>query len=362
MKKNKSSNGGQPFMILVNDIHIDKQKGELVKDLFVQVIHQCEEYGVNRIAIGGDVFTNRSGQPLDCLSTFQDIIDLCAKADIELHVIPGNHDKTDPNDERSYLDVYRGNRNLKIYRHGVSRIIEGCVVAFIPYFGDEKWMEEFEGVSEITEAQLIDGDVSKDAARFLITHIAINGVKNNDGSEVMSDLKDGMFRDYDKVLVGHYHNASRIGQNVYYTGSMYQNNFGETIDDKGCTLMFTNGTIQPIALRFPKYLKHVIDVNDGETLRNLIDKYDGETYDHIRFVIQGKKTDASKVDLPFIESKGIQCQFESVEEKEAVDNSVDKNVLNYDKRSVKKDFIKFCADNDIRGKKMKYGMTLIDSI
>ena len=355
MKETKSN----PIFILLNDIHIDKSNGELVKDIFKQVIDIAVQKDIVHIVIGGDVFTNRSGQPLDCLTTFQEILDMAEKADIIINAIPGNHDKTDPNDYRSYIDVYKGNQILTIYRKGCSAIIGGCAVAFVPYFDDDSWKREFDKAVELTKEQLFFGDVAYDAPRFLITHVAIDGVRNNDGSEVLNDLKPGMFDLYTKVFVGHYHNASKIGTNVYYTGSAYQNNFGENITDKGCTVVYDDGHTEFIPLRFPKYIKHVIDVNDSETIRNLIEKYDGEKYDHIRFIIRGKKVDASKVDLNYIESKGIQCQFESVEEKEAIDNSVDEDALNYDKRSITKDFLKFCSENEIRGKHMKYGLNLI---
>ena len=358
MKKLKQGDVN-PIFILLNDIHIDKSNGELVKDIFKQVVDIAVQKDIMHIVIGGDVFTNRSGQPLDCLTTFQEILDMAEKADIIIDAIPGNHDKTDPNDYRSYIDVYKGNHIFTIHREGCSAIIGGCAVAFVPYFDDESWKREFDKAAAITEEQLIDGDVADDAPRFLITHVAIDGVRNNDGSEVLNDLKPGMFDLYTKVFVGHYHNASKIGKNVYYTGSAYQGNFGENLIDKGCTIVYDDGHTEFVALKFPKHIKHEIDVNDSETLRNLLEKYEGEKYDIIRFVFKGKKVDASKVDLSYIESKGIQCEFESIEEKEAIDNSTDEDALNYDKRSVTKDFLKFCKENGIKGEHLKFGLNLI---
>lgn len=360
----KKSNAAKiPIFILVNDIHINKQNGELVKEVFNQVINIAVERVIDNIIIGGDVFTNRSGQPLDCLSTFQDIIDNAKEKGITIYVIPGNHDKTDPDDYRSYIDVYKGNNMLRIMRQGSCAIIGGCPVAFVPYFGDEKWLEEYRRAADIVDEQYIDQDVEPNVPNFLITHIAFDGVRNNDGSEVLSESITPKLVDFHtKVFVGHYHNASKLGKNVYYTGALYQGNFGENSEDKGCTIVYDNGDHEFVKLKFPRYIKHVIDVNDSETLRNLLEKYDGETYDHIRFVIQGKRSDASKVDLNEISSKGIQCQYESVEEREAIDSSVDTDALNYDKRSITKDFVKFCSENGIKGKHMKYGMNLIKNI
>ena len=115
-------------------------------------------------------------------------------------------------------------------------------------------------------------------------------------------------------------------------------------------------------MKFPKYIKHTIDIDDSETLRNLLEKYDGENYDVIKFVFRGKKVDANKINQSDIAARGIQCEFESIEEKEAIDNSVDSDALNYDKRSITKDFLKFCFENSIKGERMKFGLNLIKSL
>lgn len=345
--------------ILVNDIHLDKDNGELVKDIFRQLINLCSEYEVNAIFCGGDVFTNRSGQPLQCLTDWKEILVSLSENDIELHVIPGNHDKTDSDDERSYLDVY-SERCVHLYRNGSRRFFNGCVVAFIPYFKDEKWIKEYEKVCDEIEGNLIDEDIDASWPLFLITHSGFDGVVNNDGSRVSSIIKPSMFKDWTKVLIGHYHNASKLSDNVIYTGSAYQNNYGENITDKGFTILFNDGSIKFVPSKFPKYIKEVIDANDKETLMNLLEKYEGEKYDHIRFVFRGKKVDCQKINIAEIQGKyGIDCKFESYETNEAIEISESDSVLSYDKKTITKDFMKFCNENDIKGAKFKYGFDLI---
>ena len=340
--------------ILVNDIHLDKDNGELVKDIFVQLNRLCAEYDVNRIFCGGDVFTNRSGQPLQCLTDWKEILIFLSRNQIELHVIPGNHDKTDSDDEKSYLDVF-SEPCVKLYRHGVYVGIDGCGFAFIPYFKDEKWLEEYQ--------KIIGGRPNFEITNFLITHSGFDGVVNNDGSKVSSIIKPSMFEKWSKVLIGHYHNASKLAENVIYTGSAYQNNYGENITDKGFTILFNDGSIKFVPSKFPKYIKEVIAADDKETLMNLLEKYEGETYDHIRFVFRGKKTDCQKINIAEIQGKyGIDCKFESTEMAEAMEISESDNVLSFDKTAITKDFLKFCADNEIKGEKFKYGFDLIKNM
>jgi DNA repair protein SbcD/Mre11 len=345
--------------ILVNDVHLDKDNGELVKDIFHQLISLCEQCKTNRIFCGGDVFTNRSGQPLSCLTDWKEILSNITDAGLELHVIPGNHDKTDPNDERSYLDVY-SDKCVHLYRTSAVTLIDGAVFVFMPYFKEDKWLEEYEGVSEHIAEMYFDHHIDKGVKKFLITHMAIEGVKNNDGSVVHSNLTSRLFSDYDKVLVGHYHNASKIGENIFYTGSAYQNNYGEDITDKGFTIIYDDGSIKSVPSKFPKYIKRVIDAGDKETLRNLLEQYDGEQYDHIRLVFVGKKEDCQNINVTEIESRyGIDCKFQTAEEIEAMQACEEDSVTCYDSKTILKEFYKFCSENDIRGDKMKYGVELL---
>lgn len=341
--------------VLVNDIHLDKENGELVKDIFNQLVKVCEKYGTKNIFCGGDVFTNRSGQPLQCLMDWKEIFLNLNKKKIQLYVIPGNHDKTDSDDEKSYLNVF-SHPCVTLFSSAGYRVIDGCLVAFIPYFKDEKWLKEYHSL--ITLLQEEDADLS--IPSVMITHSGFDGVMNNDGSKVSSLIKPSMFENWTNVLIGHYHNASKLADNVIYTGSAYQNNYGENITDKGFTVVYSDGSIEFVPSRFPKYIKEVVDANDKTSLMNLLEKYDGEKYDHIRFVFRGKKVDCEKINISEIQGKyGIDCKFESTEAAEAIEISESDSVLSYDKRAITKDFLKFCSDNDIKGDKLKYGLELI---
>ena len=358
VKRNKKAIG-----VLINDPHIDKDNGGLVQYIFSQLINLCADYGTNRIFCGGDIFTNRSGQPLSCLMDWREILNMIDQADMEIHVIPGNHDKTDSDDEKSYLDVY-SERCFHLYRSGVRRLIDGVVVAFIPYFKDDKWIEEFQKVEEEIEENFKDGDIDESWPTILITHSGFDGVVNNDGTTVKSIIKPSMFENWTKVLIGHYHNASKLADNVVYTGSAYQNNYGENITDKGFTVIFNDGSTKFVPSKFPKYIKEVIDVNDKETLMNLLEKYgDEEREDFIRFVFRGKKADAHKINISEIQTKyGIDCKFEAEEQLEAMEISENEEVLSYDSKTLRQDFIRFCSENGIKGEKFKYGLDLIKQV
>lgn len=344
----------KPIGIIINDIHLNKDNSELVKDIFFQLISICDKYKVNKIFCGGDVFTNRSGQPLSCLTTWRTILQVLSDYDIEFHVIPGNHDKTDSDSELSYLDVF--NENC-FYLHSKEDIVKigSCVIGFMPFFTEDEWIKRFD---------LLNKKINKyeDKNKILITHIAVDGVKNNDGSSVNSSITPSLFKNWDKVFVGHYHNASKLSKKIIYTGSAYQNNFGETIDDKGFTVLYDDGSTEFEPSKFPKFIKEVVDATDKEEIRKLLESYENDSVNHIRFIIRGKRMDCEKINVEEIKKRGVDCKFETIETNEAIDASESDAVLSYNKSSIKKDFMRFCSENKINGEKLKYGLKLINEI
>ena len=356
MKKKQNS---KPFAVVVTDVHLDRGNSDLVKDIFDQLVSLCHERGIGNVICAGDVFTTRSGQPLECLSAWQEILATLRDHKIVIDVIPGNHDKTDGNDECSYLDVYDGaSRWLRLHRVGSTEYFgNGSVrVDFIPYFGTQRWMEEFEsaeGYDDVAEGYEL---------KVLVTHVAFNGVKNADGSTVEDGIKVGVVSDYDLVICGHYHDRSKVGSNIHYVGSAYQNNYGEGCVDKGFAILYEDGSIEYVQSRFPRYIKETIQATDRETLANLLEKYGDKEgrVDHVRFEFVGKKADLERLDVTELQTRyGIDCKFSSVEEREAVEIATGEDVLNYDVSSVTKNFYRFCAENNIRGAELKYGVGLI---
>lgn len=344
----------KPIAILVNDIHLTKDNGGLVKN----IINQISAYSVNKeidcIIFGGDIFTNRSGQPLSCLLDFKEIIENCLDPFSEIHIIPGNHDKTNPNDMSSYLDVFDNYGNVYLHRGAeFGNAISGCQFTFIPFFSDEMWMQEFKRISKYK--------LNKGYHNFLVTHIGIEGVRNNDGTEVDSVIKNNMFENYDAVFVGHYHNRSKVGKNIYYTGSAYQSNYGEDIE-KGFTVIYDDGTFKCESTKFPRYIKEVVQANDRESIYNLVEKYEGEEYNHIRFEIVGSRVDCEKVVAMNIEGCGIDCKYKTIEQNNALEIAENDNVSCYDKKTIIQDFVSFCKENNISGKQMQYGLKLIKEI
>lgn len=340
-----------PIALFLTDTHLTKDNIELVIDIFDQAIQVCKTNKIDQIICGGDVFTSRSSQPLLVLKAFQYIVEHMKNENITMHVIPGNHDKTDPDSEFSYLDLY--DNYINVYCSGSSFDILGLRFLMMPYFREEKWISQFNSIKHL---------IKKNGNNILITHIAFDGVRNNDGSEVESSIKPADFAAFKKVLIGHYHNASSVAENVIYTGSAYQNNFGETIDDKGFMLIYNDSSIKKIKSNFPRYIKKYVDVKDKQALVEAVEELKRNDGGRSRIIFTGRKEDCESVNPVEFSNIGIDVKFEVAETKEAIEISESDSVLNYDKKAVVKDFLSFCKENEIKGDTMKYGLSLIKSI
>ena len=353
--KMKRKSNKSPVAILGFDPHLSKDNVMVVRDLFNQTFALAEEIGCKIVILGGDVFTSRSAQPLEVLDAWREITEEAEARGLEIAAIPGNHDKTDPNSDRSYLSVCPGAATV------VSRASEfvwnGVSFVLIPYYGDAKWLEEKLAVDNGLERETFDGP------RFMITHVAVEGVRNNDGTQVESDIRPDMFRNYDAVFVGHYHNASDVGEKVHYLGSMCQNNFGETAEDKGVTIVYDDGTWEHRPLRFPRYIRETVSATDTATLRNLMDKYSGEDYDRVRIVVTGSKADCEKLNASEFSAVGIEIKFQADETAAAMATAADpEKIVTFRKSTIVKNFMEFCKERDIRGERMKEGLAMLKEL
>lgn len=248
----------QPLAVWVTDTHLKEETIEVNKLIFDQVLELCTQLQVPLIH-GGDVFTSRKGQPESVLTCFSEILEQFRLCDIRVLLIPGNHDKTSYISKDSFLNAFDTACVVIKDYYSIDHPVTGIRFHFIPFF-DEK----------LAYGNYLDqaiANVRFDYKNILFTHIAVDGVKNNDGGKVTNDLSIDRFKFFDKVLVGHYHNRQAVN-NVIYTGSPYQANFGED-QEKGCTVIYDDASIQFIKLKFPTYTTFKkLNVNTPVTIPN----------------------------------------------------------------------------------------------
>ncbi len=343
----------KPVTAIITDTHLSKDNTEVILDVFKQFFALCVSLGLKEVIHMGDWFTNRVGQGLSVLRTMVAILNMAEEQGISIISIAGNHDKTNLDDEASYLDIYTRYSSLRLMREECVMEKGGKLWCFLPYFRENgTYPERLRRLHKSVTAS------SKDA--YLFTHIAVNGVKNNDGSRVENELKYKHFGDFTKVFVGHYHNKTRIGKNIYYIGSARPMNYGED-NEKGFTVLYSDGTHEQHAAKFKKYIKVHVDANTvtKQELSKLLSEHQGQS-DYIRFVFSGSTENLHKIDENMFKGVGIDVKKEDEHLLRSMEAASEGKMIEFTYKTIKQNFFEYCSKNDIKGDLRKRGMGYLD--
>lgn len=327
--------------IILTDTHLSEKTIDINKSIFSQVISKAKELNLDKVFHGGDIFDSRKAQPLSVLKAFEDILEMFNEAGILFVAIPGNHDKNDYRSEDSYLDPYRHHPSFDLYSTFGSFILnEKYDLSLIPFFNESDTYSNY--LNEYMDY------IDLDKKTILLTHIAVNGVRNNDGSEVSNNITSELFSKFDKVLIGHYHSYSKVGDKVIYIGSAFQHNFGED-DKKGFTIIEDDGSISFFKSQFPEYQKIVINIEDysPKQIEKILSDYDTEK-NNVRLVLKGNYEQINSIDKNKLKQQGVDVKLEASEIQVSINEAVEDKFVSFDKKAIKEEFDEFCQINEIQ--------------
>lgn len=333
----------EKLAIVLTDTHLKEKNIEINKSIYSQAIKLAKENGLKCVYHGGDIFDSRKAQPLIIQKSFEDILDMFLEENIELIAIPGNHDKSDYTSKHSFLDAFRHHPAFNLIteydNHVLSDKIDLCL---IPFFDEKLVYSDYLklGIKTLT----------KNKKNILLTHIAINGVKNNDGSVVEHSLDSKMFNNFEKVICGHYHNNSLVNGNVYYIGSAFQHNYGED-ENKGFTFINKDGSLEFVRSEFPEYKKILIDISDFTTKdkKQLLSQLKNNS-ENIRVVFKGSYEELQSINKSEFSDIGIDVKLEPNEIQEGIIEAFNNEVISFDKKSIISEFEEYCEINNIKNK------------
>jgi DNA repair protein SbcD/Mre11 len=297
----------EPIIGVITDTHLSLKNEDQIKDIFKQAIAKVKSKGFKELYHSGDHFDNRKYQTQSTLKTSKEIFRMFEEEGVELRIIPGNHDKANYESEDSYLDVFDRYPSIKVIKtqgyfdHGNIR------VHMIPFFKESTMYSSY--LSESIK------NIDKSKKNVLITHVAIDGVKNNDGS-VMENVVgvSSVIDNYDLTLIGHYHDYSELANGkIVYIGSTHQHNFGEN-KRKGITFLYDDLSMTQEAFVTKQFNTVNIDLNTipAKELNVLMEEY-GNNEDMVRFKFNGPKEKLKGIDKSKFDKLGIDIKV-SVDE------------------------------------------------
>lgn len=324
----------EAIAILSTDKHITPRNLSEMYDLFKQEIILAKERNVSNIIWLGDIFNSRESQRQEVLTFLSNILIDYKNAGLEIYCIPGNHDKTDYNSYDSFLDCFILAPHFHLLKEANSFTLGGVKFDSVPFFNEEKWLEEFNKIPK------------KEAGQILLSHIAVDGSVNNDGSKVSSEkIKQSMFSHYKSVFLGHYHNAQQVSKNIFHLPSTRQNNFGED-NEKGFTILYNDFSTEFIKSKFIEFEKFHIDLDNSsvEEAMELAKTIEKENV-RITFEFSGSDDKLRALDKKFFINLGVSVttknkdvEVEDVEYVEEVKKMTDDDIIEHFKR--------FCEKNN----------------
>jgi DNA repair exonuclease SbcCD nuclease subunit len=330
--------------IFITDTHLDELNSENVYNIFKQTVDLCKEKGVEEFFHLGDIFNSRISQKLSTLLSFQRIITLLEDNGITMHVIPGNHDKTDQSSTNSYLDIYRS-ENLIVTNSYSFVDLNGVRLISIPFFTEDIYKDYLLKASKILSPKLHN---------VLGTHIGIHGVLNNNNSEVENKITQSDFKQFDKVLIGHYHNATQVSKKISYIGSTDPRNFGED-DKKGALILYSDLSVENYKFKFKTYKKVRLDIFEGYEVEKISNELALQLEDsNIQIEFVGSDEDLIKIDSKVLESKGFKVSKKTVSSLkmfEEIEEGV-KHSLNLSNESLMSELKLYCKENKIKETKL----------
>lgn len=326
----------KPIVLLLNDLHINKDNTLEFEKNWDEALSVCRNDGVYRIIIGGDVFTTRGVQYLAPMQSVSKCFDKAQKDGIEVVAAFGNHDCPIYGETKNWLDMY-SNQIEVVKDWWYAKLGEHTMLAVCPYFPEDSMMPS--KLIELDDFLTRENIPASDAVVYL--HAGVHGALGD--FDVPNEIPTELLTKYKKVLCGHYHNRAIIkGTKIEYIGSSRAHNFGED-EEKGYTLLCEDGST--------KFVKNQVNIRyatDDIELAELAEwksKYD-ERY-KVRLRIHCQSSDVDAVDRDALFERGAH-KIEFVTEKiQAIKAEQSELEERFDNKGLQTEYKTFCKEKDI---------------
>lgn len=344
-------NKKNPIALLVNDIHISKDNIPEFQKNWGEAIDICQKRGIQEIIIGGDLWQSRSAQPLDVLMAVRQAIIKASNQGLYITIAEGNHCKVDQESILGYSHIFSEYPKVSVIDDyiiiGIGDKVDLFVMSYFPE--DGSFTKRLQ--------QLLAVDFKEDRKNILYIHEGINGGLATPSEK---ELPASIFKPFDAVLVGHYHNRKKIlNTNIEYIGSSRQHNFGED-EEKGYTILFEDGSYEFVKNQVnTRYKVITLDAQDIQNGITDIDKDTDVPY-KLKACVNCSSAESKTIDKQKLIAAGftkVEIVTEATETSEIANHALEHK---FDKNGIKEEYTTFCADKGISNVEM--GLLYLDKI
>lgn len=328
--------------LLINDIHVSKDNIAEFHKNWDEALNICQSNGIEYLIVGGDMWMSRSSQTLNTLLAVREAI-LKATKQYNIYVIiaNGNHDLVDQEALLGYNHIFSDYESVEVIGEyteiDLSDEFSLYIMSYFPENGSF-----IERLSSLQQNYSID-DKEKNV---LYIHEGIRG-----GLATSSDdeLPANIFKGFDSVLVGHYHNRKQIpGTQIEYIGSSRQHNFGED-EEKGYTILYSDGSTKFIKNEVNQRYKVIeVDVADmDDDFMNMLAEIKTDSRYKVKVRVKCDSAQSSAINKQKLAEAGAN-KIELVTEQTEVMRTDHQSITQkFDKSGIKEEYTNFCTQKSI---------------
>ncbi len=269
-------------MYIIGDIHLGKVQDTIEKNGYpsratdammrVSEVIMLASETKEPVVLAGDVFDSSHPSPW-MIGLIIQIFKMASRYEVELYVIPGNHDCGVKWDSMSFMvDSFP---KVHIFNEPTFLDIGPWKVLLLPHVPRQK-MEEYVAKYESYAGYVRSHGINK--VDVIVGHAHVTGAKN--ASDVELEAGDALHFDhreyppFNVAVFGHIHKHQSLKNNkIVYTGPVVTNSFDEAEIEKGFIHVYWNNTSEALEWKFFLYTmpetsyKHlVIDLISKDTI------------------------------------------------------------------------------------------------
>lgn len=344
--------------LLITDTHFNNDNITQVDDVMCQGIEIASKTKTKIMFHLGDWFTSRTGQTLTTLMGMLGVLNKAQQKGVKVITIPGNHDKTDLEDTRSYLEVFRSHSALELFsQESTFKLSKDILIHLLPYFPEEgTYAERLDELTRLSNPKM---------KNILLTHIAMDGAQNNDGSAQKNNLTREKFSAFYRVLSGHYHNRSSPWGRAQYIGSARASNYGED-NEKGFTVINPDGGLKFIRSNFSQYHQFTFNLEKIEGEQFITDFQESielsESGHNVRANVVGTDEMLEAFDYRLFETHGIEVVRKNLNISKSIHDLEEGLTVSFSAVEMRRAFVEYCKLNSIKGEMLALGLKLFKNI